>query len=419
MMFDAVYLAQDPVVNPKPHRGDASSSCTRRMTSDKTLICKFWLKSRCQRGDCKYAHGEEEKRLACKALLCQFHASGYCRLGQDCLYRHTEEEAAGDPNCSGDEKELGSGCEGKSAASTTASEADTPSLGPAAPPLDYSNYKRDWQLGRYDKTQPCMFWQEGRCQRGQGCRYAHGDEELRQACGAILCKHLQRRGRCHLGDACWFSHTEHLSDGEPAASRSGPCSNSAPSGSSQDPESPRRSGRDKTLICKFWLKNRCDRSNCKYAHGEEEKRRACKAIMCLFEASGGCRLGAECLYAHSWERLPREVEEKSRGEESGDESEVDDRGDVTMAVQSTSGTAWHKAAESMPIEAQRSACRRANSRQRLETGGRQLEADPLKSAEIPSPPALWDPRIGGLGRMKTSRQSWADLNSDSEDEDSP
>ena len=91
--------------------------------------------------------------------------------------------------------------------------------------------------------------------------------------------------------------------------------------------------------------------------------------------------------------------------------------------------------------------------------------DPLKSAEIPSPPALWDPRIGGsldrtsravdecetasnasqsdtrsrccmtemlctacpdfvpsmmcqgLGRMKTSRQSWADLNSDSEDED--
>ena len=52
--------------------------------------------------------------------------------------------------------------------------------------------------------------------------------------GAILCKHLQRRGRCHLGDApcqtavigisckgeacaqseaCWFSHTEHLSDG--------------------------------------------------------------------------------------------------------------------------------------------------------------------------------------------------------------
>ncbi|CAE7418195.1 mkrn1 [Symbiodinium natans] len=64
-----------------------------------------------------------------------------------------------------------------------------------------------------------------------------------------------------VAEACWFSHSE--------------------------PRSPSRTGQDKTLLCKFWLKNRCDRSNCKYAHGEEEKRRACKAIMCLFEALSG------------------------------------------------------------------------------------------------------------------------------------
>ena len=27
-----------------------------------------------------------------------------------------------------------------------------------------------------------MFWQEGRCQRGAMCKYAHGEEELRAAC---------------------------------------------------------------------------------------------------------------------------------------------------------------------------------------------------------------------------------------------
>ena len=26
---------------------------------------------------------------------------------------------------------------------------------------------------------------------------------------------------------------------------------------------------DKTLLCKFWLKNRCQRQNCNFAHGEE------------------------------------------------------------------------------------------------------------------------------------------------------
>lgn len=26
---------------------------------------------------------------------------------------------------------------------------------------------------------------------------------------------------------------------------------------------------DKTLLCKFWLKNRCQRSNCNFAHSEE------------------------------------------------------------------------------------------------------------------------------------------------------
>eukprot|EP00438_Fugacium_kawagutii_P001437 Skav215658 [mRNA] locus=scaffold2880:64721:72670:- [translate_table: standard] len=57
-------------------------------TSDKTLICKFWQKGQCRRAHCDFAHGEEEKKAACKLLPCRFFASGSCRLGPDCLYRH-------------------------------------------------------------------------------------------------------------------------------------------------------------------------------------------------------------------------------------------------------------------------------------------------------------------------------------------
>mmetsp|Transcript_26365 Transcript_26365/g.61158 ORF Transcript_26365/g.61158 Transcript_26365/m.61158 type:complete len:368 (+) Transcript_26365:79-1182(+) len=362
-------------------------------TSDKTLICKFWLKQRCDRGDCKYAHGEDEKRAACRALTCQFFASGYCRLGTECLYRHAlEEESFQDPACSSDEKEPGSGCEVKSAASTTASEADTPSLGPASSSLDSSSYKRDWQLGKYDKTQPCKFWQEGRCQRGQQCKYAHGDDELRRACGAILCKHLQRGGRCRLGEACWFAHTEpcetgNLPDGEPACARI-----------SLPPPALPASPQDKTLLCKFWMKNRCERSSCRYAHGEEEKRRACKAIMCSFEASGGCRLGSECLYAHTWESPLRADIAKSgcTGKEI-DRLSSDETESPSQAVSGQEELAT-------VAEPETSACGK-------EAKG-STQKDILKSVDALSSPSRRDPTAGSS--WITSRQSWADL-SDSED----
>lgn len=293
-------------------------------TSDKTLICKFWLKGQCRRTPCDFAHGEEEKKAACRLLPCQFFASGSCRLGPDCLYRHDlEADSSGD-----EEKDVGSGCEVKSA-STTASEGpdgtDTASL----PSATESNYRKDRSLGKFDKTKLCMFWQGGRCQRGAMCKYAHGEDERRAACAAIPCKHWQL-GTCHDED-CAFAHDV-----------------ASPLARNRREASPPRArpSRDKTLLCKFWLKNRCQRQHCNFAHGEEEKRRACKQIPCIFEA--GCRLGAECLYAHSWETDRPEAQDthaetSATGDSAAerrrdsDGSNTDDLNSVSSATPSPSG----------------------------------------------------------------------------------
>lgn len=296
-------------------------------TSDKTLICKFWLKGHCRRTPCDFAHGEEEKKAACRLLPCQFFASGSCRLGPDCLYRHDlEADSSGD-----EEKDVGSGCEVKSA-STTASEGpdgtETASL-----PSATESYKKDRHLGKFDKTKLCMFWQDGRCQRGAMCKYAHGEAERRAACANIPCKHWQS-GTCHDED-CAFAHDVASPLARNRREAASPSRARA------------RASRDKTLLCKFWLKNRCQRQNCNFAHGEEEKRRACKQIPCIFEA--GCRLGAECLYAHSWETDSPETQD-THGETSAvmsgesaaerrrdSDGNTDDLNSVSSATPSPSG----------------------------------------------------------------------------------
>lgn len=57
---------------------------------------------------------------------------------------------------------------------------------------------------------------------------------------------------------------------------------------------------DKTLMCKFWLRNACQRtSNCNFAHGDQEQRAACRMVPCrFFQANGSCRQGDECWYMH-------------------------------------------------------------------------------------------------------------------------
>jgi hypothetical protein len=183
---------------------ESDASTTASIKPDKTLICKFWLKNRCEKGSaCCFAHGESEKKLACKAMQCEFYARGRCRLGNDCLYLHAQEPGTEDiqslarneakpatndfriPKVKRAEKMTGT-C---SRYSTSAKETDNPG-----------------------KTKLCMFWLSNKCQRGASCKFAHGEEEKRKARSSILCRFIVAGIPCSLGDECMFSHSQNVED---------------------------------------------------------------------------------------------------------------------------------------------------------------------------------------------------------------
>ncbi|KAF8822572.1 zinc finger (CCCH type) motif-containing protein [Cardiosporidium cionae] len=98
------------------------------------------------------------------------------------------------------------------------------------------------------KTKICADFQNGKCSRGDGCPYAHGDSEIRP-----------------LPDL------------------------------------------RKTKMCTAHIAGRCTKENCRFAHSKEELRFTCdfpqyKTEVCRFHTSDsgrGCKYGEKCPYAHS------------------------------------------------------------------------------------------------------------------------
>lgn len=140
---------------------------------------------------------------------------------------------------------------------------------------------------QFFKTQLCQLFLRGRCHRRELCRYAHGEEDLRQApdlCKTALCpegsnckdancrfahhrrelratneflkkdpcRYFIRSGRCALGKSCRYSHSLDLfaDDGqEDQADRSQESSTAGPTQDSQEhiervrkPSEPKKSG---------------------------------------------------------------------------------------------------------------------------------------------------------------------------------
>eukprot|EP00928_Gymnodinium_smaydae_P036077 TRINITY_DN25267_c0_g1_i3.p1 TRINITY_DN25267_c0_g1~~TRINITY_DN25267_c0_g1_i3.p1 ORF type:complete len:510 (-),score=96.86 TRINITY_DN25267_c0_g1_i3:83-1612(-) len=197
---------------------NANSQHLRSKPSDKTMLCKFHLNNRCERGACcKYAHTEAEKRAACAAILCQFHFSGRCRLGSECLYSHDDKkkECLGLPGNSAFSRRPTAATEKPSRDSEWLTVSRTSWRSSSeADPKDVQEYVP----GAHEKTQLCKFWQKQQCRRNQDCKFAHGVEEQRRACRATPCRDF-RRGHCSLGDSCWFGHSSTRNPktvGEPA-----------------------------------------------------------------------------------------------------------------------------------------------------------------------------------------------------------
>lgn len=61
------------------------------------------------------------------------------------------------------------------------------------------------------KTTMCDFYRQGKCNRGDGCVYAHSETELRPKPDLYktqLCRAWQKKGSCERGEKCTFAHGE-------------------------------------------------------------------------------------------------------------------------------------------------------------------------------------------------------------------
>ncbi|CAJ1329163.1 unnamed protein product [Effrenium voratum] len=133
------------------------------------------------------------------------------------------------------------------------------------------------------KTKICAFWQEGRCLRGAGCKYAHGDSERHD---------------------------------EPDLT--------------------------KTALCRKMLSGgECKDPTCTYAHSRDELRSTSdvyKTSMCTFFKYGRCQMGSSCRHAHfeSELRSRKEMgEDGVEGEESDDDfgiNEVDTKWERSVTM---------------------------------------------------------------------------------------
>lgn len=247
--------------------------------ADKSMMCKFFLNGKCRRTNCNFAHSEAEQREACARIPCRFAALGTCHGGSNCLYRHDKAESI-----------------------VLESSPVAPSESVSRPPLPEESRNQQ------DKTLLCKFFMKSRCSRKE-CNFAHSESEQKEACRKLPCR-FDAAGTCRQGANCWYRHSEkessvqkansEVEDSESAdmtmtkeiVSQDAALTKAKPSRVSQDQG-------DKTMMCKFWLKRRCQRNDCGFAHGEAEQRAACKKVRCRYEKRGGCTKGAECWYLHT------------------------------------------------------------------------------------------------------------------------
>ncbi|CAG9324803.1 unnamed protein product [Blepharisma stoltei] len=80
------------------------------------------------------------------------------------------------------------------------------------------------------KTEMCKNWENGCCEFGDQCAFAHGEAELRSRSGAIKkyktkkCKQFYEQGYCIYGGRCQFQHRE--ASPETAENSPDPCKGS-------------------------------------------------------------------------------------------------------------------------------------------------------------------------------------------------
>lgn len=117
--------------------------------------------------------------------------------------------------------------------------------------------------GQFFKTKLCVFWEKGRCVRGNVCKYAHGNTELQampDLTNTAMCRTMAETGRCDR-PGCLYAHSH---------------------------ENLRATDNFyKTTMCSFFRCGRCRLGNlCRHAHSESELRQALQAKALARQAAG-------------------------------------------------------------------------------------------------------------------------------------
>ncbi|GMH87813.1 hypothetical protein TrST_g8525 [Triparma strigata] len=163
------------VVVPSPAPSNLDGDFDPRM---RTVVCRHWMKGLCMKGErCEFLHqfnldkmplcrhGERCKNAQCPfkhikdsaVLSCVFYQQGFCIHGPLCRYRHVRRD-----------------------------KLDLPEVGDFTLGLNQMTEGKDGQQlrkptenksGNY-KLSMCKHFLQGNCPFGEGCHFAHGEEEL-------------------------------------------------------------------------------------------------------------------------------------------------------------------------------------------------------------------------------------------------
>jgi len=181
----------------------------------------------------------------------------------------------------------------------------------------------------------CKFFEAGTCTKDQNCGYAHGDEELGQPVPAAaerampplvlrtrarsiprepenvkrnLCKFFDQ-GNCEKGSNCTWAHGAHEL-GQPVQAAPAPrvqVQSYVPISKPIIVTPAPAANQEKRTICKFWEEGKCQRgASCTFLHGPEVSASA-KRTICKFWQENRCDKGRTCTFAHGSHELSGRV----------------------------------------------------------------------------------------------------------------